>query len=124
MKPLYFGYQGSGHHAYRAKGGYLFSADYDSPEDYRFNGFTAGELDGNFCPKDITQAQGFIRLTHDRGCTVLAFWDRTGDGRRNSHSTFVLPGTLTVQEALFLAILEFPTVFARVLGRVRLRYEA
>lgn len=44
---------------------------------------------------------------------MLAFWDRSGDPRGNSHSTYLLRGTLDFDAAVALARAAFPRVWAR-----------
>lgn len=69
-------------------------------------------LDGGFTPK--TYEQGKAKLTHLTGWTIIAFPDYTIDTRPGSHSTFVLPGKLTFEEALAEAKRIFPQVWARI----------
>lgn len=57
--------------------------------------------------------QGVASLTHKGGWTALSFWDRTGDSRGNSSSTFLFDETLTFDDALARARVEFPSIFAR-----------
>lgn len=57
--------------------------------------------------------QGEAALHHKDGWTALAFWDRTGDSRGNSSSTFFFEGTLDYQEALARARVLFPAVLDR-----------
>jgi hypothetical protein len=63
------------------------------------------------CPSD--QPEGAARLTHARGATVLAFWDRSVDKRRGSHSTFVIEGTHDFDTAKALTQKAFPRVWER-----------
>jgi hypothetical protein len=51
----------------------------------------ARRIDGGFCPQIEDAQSGEARIHHVEGWTVLAFWDRSGDSRPSSHSTFVCP---------------------------------
>lgn len=73
------------------------------------------EVDGGLAPR-IGRAeapQGRAALHHKGGWTALSFWDRSGDSRGNSSSTFLLEGTLTFAEALAEARERFPVLFKR-----------
>jgi hypothetical protein len=123
-EPLYFGcWGGTGHHLY-APGG--------RPMDYYDErARCARALDGGYLPEarsrperteglslaelyEAEEPQGVARLTHERGRTILALWDRTVDGRRSSHSTFLLPGTLDFGEAVAAAREAFPLIWRRL----------
>jgi len=83
------------------------------------------KLDTGFCPRtdEGERAQGRAALhwvTWDRHVTVLAFWDRSGDPRPGSHSTFVLDGHHAFEEAVRHAEEAFPHLFARYTFQVRL----
>ena len=108
----YFGcIGGSGHHLWDC----IHRRTYDAC------GFTARDLDTYFCPGmspgrsdcPSDQQEGAARLTHERGATVLSFWDRSVDNRRGSHSTFVIEGTHDFDAAKTLAQNAFPGVWAR-----------
>lgn len=70
-------------------------------------------IDGGFCPKGI-EIQGHALITRVNGKTILSFWDRSGDKRFGSHSTFIEEGTLTFNEMLADAKIKFPKVFERI----------
>lgn len=57
--------------------------------------------------------QGVAALHHRDGWTALSFWDRTGDSRPNSNSTFVVEGILAFDEVVAVAREHFPQLFAR-----------
>ena len=89
--------------------------------------FVAGRgLDGPYlptCPRrcraycadtDKCQPQGLARLSGEPGRTVLDFWDRTVDSRGGSHSLFILPPGLDFAEAVRVARLHFPDIWARL----------
>jgi hypothetical protein len=46
------------------------------------------------------QEEGKATLTHIKGWTVLAFWDRSGDQRYGSNSAFLARGHLTFEEMI------------------------
>jgi len=84
--------------------------------------FTALDLDGRFCPGVVgrtdrispnVQPEGVAALHHANGWTVLAFWDRSVDRRRGSHSTYVIEGTHDFGEAVRISSAAFPRVWAR-----------
>lgn len=65
-------------------------------------------------PPVNVQTQSAGRLHHKDGWTAIAFWDRTGDGRYGSNSTFIFEATLTFAEAVDRARETFPEVVARM----------
>lgn len=77
------------------------------------------EHDGKLPPQDQGQTQGEAQLrvwpddTPAGGLTVLAFWDRSVDTRRNSSASFMLPGVLSFDEAVEAAREAFPSVWER-----------
>ena len=82
----------------------------------RPKGSTQKHLDTELCPqaRGERHRDGCYLITHTEGWTAWAFWDRTADSRPNSHSTFISPGTLNVEEMEMLAKQFFPRVMARV----------
>lgn len=60
------------------------------------------------------QPEGEYVVEQKDGWTALAFWDRSGDSRPGSHSTFVIDAEVTEEEALAAARASFPEVFARL----------
>jgi hypothetical protein len=78
--------------------------------------------DANLPPQDTSRnLQGAANLYHlpagtndlVGGYTILAFWDRSVDSRNGSHSTYLLPGTLSFPEALEAAQKAFPDIWRR-----------
>lgn len=90
-----------------------------------------GMLDGKLAPKDhygevvfgiddrrraeraAECPQGVAALHHKDGWTALSFWDRTGDSRDNSNSTFLFDAALSFDEAVAATREHFPALFAR-----------
>jgi len=68
-------------------------------------------LDGLLPPE--VETQGVARLHHFNGCTLLAFWDRTGDSRPGSNSVFFIPGRVLFDEAVEAARKAFPGIWRR-----------
>lgn len=115
MLPIYFGCWGE-------MGHYLWTPRHTRPADAEvpvFAGRGGWNLDGKFCPIDPKEREGICALTHFKDWTVLSFWDRSGDKRGKSNSTFLLPGMLGQQEALDAAKAAFPIIFARFSFAVR-----
>lgn len=116
MKAYYFGCWGDSGH-------FLWSPDGRvSGSDKVFSGLRIGNksLDGGFCPGvlppwyyDTGIEQGAALLTYDDGWTILSFWDRSVDSRPGSHSTYVLDGRLSFDEAAAVAKAAFPKVWER-----------
>lgn len=69
-------------------------------------------LDGMLAT-DKTDAEGVARLYHFNGCTLLAFWDRSGDSRPGSNSVFYVPGRKTFEEVVESAKKSFPGIWRR-----------
>lgn len=57
--------------------------------------------------------QGQAALVHAKGWTVLAYWDRSQDGRSASNSAFAAEGEHTFEELLAAAREQWPWVFER-----------
>lgn len=108
-KVLYFGCSnGTGHSLYTSWKGAFYSADrIDYP-------YTVGKLDQGFLPKNSDRVDGTVYVTRDAGRLILAFWDRSVDSRGGSHSTFVVDGSPTYDEALAACKEAFPLVFSRL----------
>lgn len=116
-KVYYFGVypgnegRGIGHALYGPRGTHV--NQYDLPP-----ALSLGRLDGGYAPGPFEvrppQKEGVARTTVVNGYTVLSFWDRTGDARPNSHSTFVVQGRHHMRAALTEAIKAFPEVFERI----------
>lgn len=113
----YFGRWGAPGHYLRSPSGATL---WDGVGPFRWD-----ELDGAFCVNarrlgarrspvpEADQEQSACKLTHRRGWTVLAFWDRTGDARGNSNSAFIAEGALGFEEMLAAAREHFPELLAR-----------
>lgn len=119
MKAYYFGCwspQRIGHYLYDADG---HNAERTAEKllPMRPVSFDGGLLNG------VPDKQGSAVLFHGRGYTLLSFWDRSGDSRPGSSSTFILPGTLTFESAVEDAELTFPERWSRILFAVR-EYES
>jgi len=87
--------------------------------------WSMGEIDGGLAPRpthptreptrrDPECAQGVAALHHRWGWSALALWDRTGDSRPGSHSTFLLErGDATFEEMVAMAREHFPEIVER-----------
>jgi hypothetical protein len=65
--------------------------------------------------RDQECAQGVAALHHKDGWTALSFWDRTGDSRGNSSSTFLVErDSATFDEMLTMAGERFPQIIDRL----------
>lgn len=77
------------------------------------------KVDGGLAPRkwDSRRApecpQGVAALHHKDGWTALSFWDRTGDSRSNSSSTFLFDAVLDFDAARVAAREQFPALFER-----------
>jgi len=81
------------------------------------------ELDGGYAPKG-RQVEGRARLVHDKGWTILAFWDRTGDTRGNSNSAFLIEGEHTFDEMVAMAQEHYPKVWKRITAKFEVTQHA
>jgi hypothetical protein len=78
-------------------------------------------LDGTFAPGPYSRQsrEGYedeyaASLTHIRGWSVLAMWDRSVDARSASNAAFIAEGFLTMEAMWSLARTYFPRVVARL----------
>lgn len=69
-------------------------------------------MDGGLLPRD-RQVEGEAVLWQSHNWTILTFWDRSGDSRRNSNSSFLLEGHWDFETAVQLATAAFPKVWER-----------
>ncbi len=99
--PRYFGCAGpAGHYVYNP------GMAYDRNMEW------LAYLDG-LLPPEGDQIEGAAKLYHLNGCTLLAFWDRTGDKRPGSNSVFYIPGKVAFHEAVGAAKGSFPGIWRR-----------
>lgn len=66
------------------------------------------------------QPEGVVRLHHRDGWTAISFWDRTGDRRGSSNSTFIAEGMHDAPQMLTLFAESFPAIWARITAKVQL----
>jgi hypothetical protein len=60
------------------------------------------------------QPQGLFFYKKGEGISLISCWDRSGDGRYNSCSSFISPNVLSREELLFWARETYPEVFSRM----------
>lgn len=56
----------------------------------------------------VPDVPGNAVVFRGRGWTLLSFWDRSGDSRPASNSTFILQGNLSFEEAVEASKAAFP----------------
>jgi len=74
------------------------------------------QLDGGALTDNIGgrfKPEGIATLKHSSGWTMLSFWDRSGDERNESVSTFVVEGKYQFQGMKSLCRTSFPSVWER-----------
>jgi hypothetical protein len=111
----------AGVHPRRTSGHFAWTEEWRAPEYKAAFPFGYTELEryapnsrpGRETPRE-DQVQSVAVVRQDRGWTVLAMWDRSGDCRHGSNSAFFAPGHLTGEEVLALARELFPEVVARI----------
>ena len=54
------------------------------------------------------------RIWHTDGWTVYAMWDRSGDSRPGSSSTFIIKGEVGNEDAWRIIIAKFPKIAQRI----------
>ncbi len=113
LEIYYFGcWHGAGHYLHDTQGRTIWRDESTGLP------FPSRTLDTGFLPKpepgrSAEQPEGVVHLTHHKGWTVIAFWDRSVDTRTGCNSAFAIEGEHAKDEALRLAREAFPTVFAR-----------
>lgn len=107
--PIYFfGCWGSlGHRVHAPGNGYVSMATRATLP------VTETALDAKFAPKDPRQTEGRATVTHLRGWTIVAWWDRAGDSRPNSNSAFLMKGEHTLTAVLLEAGEQYPELLPR-----------
>lgn len=80
------------------------------PKDFPFG---VRALDGPLLPPMLPQIEGRAELISLAEWTVLAFWDRSGDKRMRSSSTFIIRGAHGFQQAVEAAKSSYPQVWDR-----------
>jgi hypothetical protein len=63
---------------------------------------------------ELEQPEGIAVLHVASGWSMISFWDRTGDKRRNSNGNFIIEGERTFGAMTSLAAQHFPEVWRRV----------
>lgn len=107
--PLYFFgcWDDGGHHLYGPDGNRI-------PKPARLGiPFRPPDLDSNFAPKDPRQTESRATVTHLRGWTIVAWWDRAGDSRPDSNSAFLMKGEHTLTAVLLEAGEQYPELLPR-----------
>lgn len=120
MRALYFGcprgvygYREAGHRFVEPGGRAARTRDAEVAQPW---GLT---VDGQLAPREYDSRrapempQGVAALHHKDGWTALSFWDRSGDSRGASSSTFLFEATLDFDQALSAARERFPALFER-----------
>lgn len=75
--------------------------------------FREGILDGGLLPTN-EQIQGKTFLSIINGWTIVSMWDRSGDHRGASNSSFLAEGIMTREELMALARQVFPDIVERI----------
>lgn len=70
------------------------------------------------------QEEGSAYVVYFKDFTVLAFWDRSVDGRKNSNSMFLVPGRPDYAELFRACQAAFPGVWKRFPFEVRVKHSA
>lgn len=82
--------------------------------------FTLGMLDGGFAyhVRDrsgmFVQDENAVSVTHYKGWTVMAMWDRSVDTRGGSNAAFICDGLRSHEEMWKLARKYYPRIVARL----------
>jgi hypothetical protein len=108
-----YGYTEAGHGFYRRtmRGAMRAREAYDNP--WRL------AVDGHLAPRDgegrdaPEMPQGVAAVHHKDGWTAVSFWDRTGDRRGNSSTTFLMDIDVSFDTVIGIAKTEFPELFER-----------
>lgn len=113
-----------GHYMHNNQLRHDWDAENDLPESWR-----GGKIDGGFAPKEFADRdkkeapQGQALWVQCEGWTLISFWDRSGDSRGGSSSTFISKEHLTFDQMVAVAKEEFPQLWKRFNFEVKL-YEA
>jgi hypothetical protein len=121
---------GAGHHLWSPCAGHVAWAP---AEVRRKLPWTLAELDGKLAgdpalkdPREPSwwaskdQPEGIVRVHRRGGWTAISFWDRSGDGRHGSSSTFIAAGEHTAREMVALFERSFPAIWERITRRFQL----
>jgi hypothetical protein len=84
-----------------------------SYEDAKALPFRYELLDGGLLPQ-CDEIQGRQHLSIINGWTIVSMWDRSGDSRGRSNSSFLADGIMTREELMTMARHTFPDIVARI----------
>ena len=77
------------------------------------------EIDGKLQPDPRDQQEGIACVHRKEGWTAISFWDRSGDKRMNSNTTFIANGVFSFAEMIEIAKEGFPGIWARFTFEVK-----
>lgn len=110
-----YGHREAGHHLYRMVDGRLQSLPWTAIDLTPWGKAIDSSLAPCSSPSRHSREmkQGWALLHQADGWTALSFWDRSGDSRGNSNSTFLVEETTSFDDLLARARETWPQLFDR-----------
>jgi hypothetical protein len=117
IRAYYFGYHHHSGHTFRGVGNRFVDHT-----EIRLLPWQAADIDGNLQPGSTprgnwrspeVQPEGVALIHHKDGWTALSFWDRSGDGRSNSNTTFIAHGDHDFDAMVAIVKEHFPAIWQR-----------
>lgn len=100
------------------RGHYLFNSEMRSVSMQQNElPFQSCILDAGLIPPNENQKHSEHFLSVINGWTILSMWDRSGDPRPGSNSSFIAKGVMSQTEIEQLATRTFPEIWMRIHGR-------
>lgn len=114
INSFYFGWVKYGGHGFLQRGESYCSPLYQDRVPWK-----AKELDCKLQPHDEFQTEGITRIHYKNGWTAISFWDRSGDSRWNSNTSFIAEGIFSFNEMIEIAKDGFPNICKRFTFEIR-----
>jgi very-short-patch-repair endonuclease len=73
-------------------------------------------IDGKYSPQNNKEDDRESIITHEKGWTILAMWDRSVDKRYGSNAAFIIEGRYTIDQMWEMASKNYPQIVKRLMA--------